>query len=140
MSRWISAVLALVVGFGIGFVVLKTERAQLGAGNQSVHVFEDPKDGDLPHVDPNEATIGLNDFVMWVSDNAKKDVMVEFEKEVFHGMTQVKNGRWQPKNCKGRNCGSGAVKAGPGKYKYWQILEDPGGANRKEKDGWIIIQ
>ena len=140
MSRWVSTVLALVVGFGIGWFVLKAKRAELGSGNQVVHVYEDPNDGNRPHVHPEEATISYGDFVFWVSDNAKKNVRVEFTDEVFYGMTQLQNHRWQPNNCKGPNCASGAVKAGAGRYKYWQILEDPGGANPKEKDGWIIIQ
>ena len=142
MSRWALAVISLVVGFGIGVLLFRAgkETKVPGRGSTVIYVYEDPKDHNLPHVSIEEAGISPADFVFWVAESSQKNVKVEFKDEVFNGMTQdPTNHRWIPE-CKGRNCSSGTVKAGKGRYKYWQVLEDPDGKNRKEKDGWIIIE
>lgn len=80
------------------------------------------------------------DIAFWASNGKNRNLKIEFEQEIFAGMT--KEGNRYRVNCAGRTCSSGEIREGTpyGSYKYWQILEDPNGENRDEKDGWIIIQ
>ena len=80
------------------------------------------------------------DLAFWASTEKNRHLKIEFEDQVFEGMTRVGN-RYRV-NCAGRTCSSGEIRpeTANGLYKYWQILEGPEGQNKDEKDGWIIIQ
>jgi hypothetical protein len=82
----------------------------------------------------------MGDIAFWASKEKNRYLKIEFEDEIFEGMTKVGN-RYRV-SCSGRTCFSGEIReATPyGLYKYWQILEGPEGQNRDEKDGRIIIQ
>ncbi len=82
------------------------------------------------------------EVLFWASKQKKRFLRIEFEKEVFDGMTHLANGRYALDDCKGRRCFSGDVKAGVagGEYKYWQALFDPDGSHEDLKDGWIVIE
>ena len=142
MSRWVLGVFALVIGFGIGWAVFRP-KPTAAAGSQLVYVYQPGDDENKdPDVDPEETTISTDDYVFWVQRGAKKkDVHIEFDKEVFDGMTAGGHG-WSISNCHGRNCVSGPTKGDKGRFKYFQIVHDPGNPSgkRKEKDGWIIIR
>jgi len=152
MNRWILAVLALVVGFGVGWSVFHAKQPFAAKGVGVVHhvkVFQkDDNDKADPEVEPVKVYMSRDDLVAWRHVGRKaKDVHIEFEKEVFSGMTQVGTApdiRWAISNCKGEGCLSFWPKVDPSdeEYKYWQILNDPVNPNSppKEKDGWIIIR
>ncbi len=92
----------------------------------------------------NYAKVALSkekgDIAFWASREKTRHLKIEFEQEIFEGMSHVGN-RYQVA-CSGRTCSSGEIRAATpeGPYKYWQILEGPEGQNKDEKDGWIIIQ
>ncbi len=82
----------------------------------------------------------MGDIAFWASKEKNRHLKIEFEDQIFEGMTPV--GSRYRVNCSGRTCFSGEIREGTseGLYKYWQILEGPEGQNKDEKDGWIIIQ
>jgi hypothetical protein len=82
----------------------------------------------------------MGDIAFWASKEKNRHLKIEFEDQIFEGMTPV--GSRYRVNCSGRTCFSGEIRESTqyGLYKYWQILEGPDGQNKDEKDGWIIIQ
>jgi len=150
MNRWFLGILALVIGFGVGWLVFhpKPQVASKGVVRH-IKVYQKNDDDTVdPDVDPPEQEMYTDDVAVWRHVGKKvKDVHIEFKEEVFYGMTQVGTApdiRWAIPNCSGEGCASLWPKVSPSdyKYKYWQILHDPGNpkGNRKEKDGWIIIR
>lgn len=86
---------------------------------------------------------GGGEVVVWVAKTKTDKVRIEFQNEIFEGMTQLPNGRWRPKDCGGaRVCYSGEIKDGTeysrDGYKYWQILIDSSNVEHSA-DGRIII-
>ena len=83
---------------------------------------------------------GKGDLAFWASTEKTRYLKIEFEDQIFEGMTPV--GSRYRVDCAGRTCSSGEIRAetANGLYKYWQILEGPEGQNKDEEDGWIIIQ
>ena len=82
----------------------------------------------------------MGDIAFWASKEKNRHLKIEFEDQIFEGMTPV--GSRYRVNCSGRTCFSGEIRESTpyGLYKYWQILEGPEGQNKDEKDGWIVIQ
>lgn len=80
------------------------------------------------------------DIAFWASREKTRHLKIEFEQEIFEGMSH--EGVRFRVSCAGRTCSSGEIRAATpeGAYKYWQILEGPEGQDKDEKDGWIIIQ
>jgi hypothetical protein len=151
MNRWVLAILALVIGFGVGWLAFrpkeeKPEPRMLAAGPQGIYVYQKNDDDDAePDVDVEQAYITTDDVVVWRQrGKKKKDLHIEFKEEAFSGMTKIstpQGDRWAITNCKAGGCVSGWPK-GTGDFKYWQRVNDPGNPNGhpKEKDGWIIIR
>ena len=85
-----------------------------------------------------------DEVTLWVAKKKTDRLRIEFEDEIFEGMTPQKNRRWVPAGGgTSRVCYSGEIKetitADPTKlYKYWQILIDKNN-NEREADGRIII-
>jgi len=150
MNRWVLAVLALVVGVGVGWGMFHAKQtAAAKATGHFVRVYQKNDDDNAkPDVDPEELEMSQDDVVVWRHLGKKpKDVHIEFKEEVFYGMTQVGTApdiRWAIPNCQGEGCASYRPKVDPSnyKYKYWQRVNDPGDpkGNPQEKDGWIIIR
>ncbi len=143
MSRGTSVLIAVLVSLFVGFLArqLIFPCPPPPASNGSVAVTVIDRNGSPPDVLPEKAKISTEDFVFWASNTKKKHIAIEFEEEVFVNMKKTGN-RWAVR-CDKRTCFSDEVKvpANPDKeYKYWQINFEPGHPeNRKEKDGWVII-
>jgi hypothetical protein len=140
MSKGITVILSLLVGFLVGWLLFRTPSIT-ARGNHVVSVYGDPGEDDAPSVSPNRLPIPKEDTVSWLASSPNKHTRIEFEEEVFQNMKHLPNGRYLPV-CKKRRCDSGTVKVLPDPnkpYKYWQILHNPDGTKEKSKDGWIII-
>jgi hypothetical protein len=130
----------LVLGFLAGWLV-NHQKSLAAKRTHVIAVFGFPDENGDPNVGPERATLHRDDGeqASWYSSSPKKRARIEFGKEVFEGMTQdTVSRRWRVP-CDNRQCDSGKIKIGYGEYEYWQILQDPDGNNRKEKDGWIIV-
>jgi hypothetical protein len=140
MSKGITVILSLLVGFLVGWLLFRTPSITAG-GNHLVAVYGDPGEDDAPSVRPDPLPMAKVDTVSWLASSPRKHARIEFEEEVFENMKHLPNGRYLPV-CKKRQCDSGAVKVQPDpqkKYKYWQFLHNPDGNGEKSRDGWIII-
>ncbi len=85
------------------------------------------------------------EVAFWVADERTKNLFIEFEKnEPFEGMTQTPDGKRWRVHCEDWTCFSGDIQPkaeGHGKkYKYWQVLENKDGSDKKEVDAWIVIK
>jgi hypothetical protein len=141
-SLLLVALVALIVGALIGWLAKpkpEPEKQLLG--------------GDLIKVDKNgkvnKEKVELNkdekEVAFWVADERTKNLFIEFEKnEPFEGMTQTPDGKRWRVHCEDWDCFSGDIRQdaeGHGKkYKYWQVLENKDGSDKKEVDAWIVIK
>ena len=136
------ALVALVVGTLIGWLLRsKPEPPKPMAGGHIIKVDREAR--------VNKEQVELNkdekDVAFWVEDDHDKNLYIEFnENAPFEGMTPTPDGRRWRVLCSGFTCFSGEIRKdaeGRGKrYKYWQVVENKDGSEKKEVDAWIVIK
>jgi hypothetical protein len=135
------ALIALLVGALIGWLIRSAREREKRSflGDAVVRV---DRNG---NVDQPEVTLDRTkgEIVFWVCEDRTKNLFIEFEKNSpFEGM--VPNGKRWRVHCDKWTCFSrdihSSAEGGGKRYKYWQVVESPGGTDKKEVDGWIRIQ
>ncbi len=138
-TRWVSILIALLIGVGLGWLLCSRPAARPVYGSNSILVGPTAKQLTIPTL---EISIKNHDVVWWNSRDPGKDLLIEFEEQAFEDPKQGKYGNFRVK-CQGPSCFSGPIwaNAEPKKYKYWQVLVDPSDPTNEDKeDGWIVIQ
>jgi len=144
-SRCLSGLAFLAIGCAIGCTkkeaAVSPELHPIPKGIFAIVVGPQPDQLNYPKV---QISKGDGEVAFWVARKKTDKLRIEFDDEVFEGMTKLGNGKFAPKDCgESRACYSGNIreatlpKPDPG-YKYGQILIDE---NRQERsaDGMIII-
>jgi hypothetical protein len=151
----ITGVLALFIGFLVGRAVSPHQppgppptvtplpEPCSAKGNHTVTVG--PKASDLNGDDCLK--LKKDQLLTWVAKDPKRMLTIEFEDQIFDGMTpghNVNGKQLYVVDCRNRHCFSRSVKSDVpedgAKHKYWQFLsDDPGGGNPDQADGWIVI-
>ena len=142
-SRYLTGLALLIVGCAVG-----CGRKNAGEPTDADHTYKKgiraivvgPKPDQLNY--PNVQIAKSDDEVaFWIAKKKTDNLRIEFDAEIFEGMTQV-NGKWVPKDCgTSRICYSGNIKdsvvPSDHEYKYGQVLIDKDGEH--SADGHMII-
>lgn len=139
-TRWLTHTSVLAVGVVLGFLLRFLLPAGPVSGSNSILVGPAAKHLTIPELELSKSD---HDVVWWNARNPRKSLWIEFEEEIFEGMTPGKFGKFRVQ-CNGANCFSGPIREGAPekkKYKYWQVLVAPENPDNPDKeDGWIVIQ
>ncbi len=144
-SRYLPWLALLAIGCAIGCATKQTGGSpETDAVKKGiVAILVGPKACDLkyPKVQISKAD---GEVAIWVAKKKTDKVRIEFEKEIFEGMTpSPEGGRWVPKDCGTRICYSGEIKettipSPTVDYKYWQVLIHADGTEEL-CDGHMIV-
>jgi hypothetical protein len=145
-SRCLSGLAFLAIGCAIGCTkkeaAVSPELHPIPKGIFAIIVG--PKPDDLSHKKVQISKLDA-EVVFWVAKKKTDTLRIEFEEELFEGMTeQQSNGRWVPKDCgMSRACYSGDIKdttipSPTVEHVYWQVLTDRN-SQEHPADGMIII-
>ena len=142
-SRYLTVLAMLAIGCAFG--CKKNDGGSMGTdrikkGISAVVVGPKACDLNYPKVQISKTD---NEVTIWVAKKKTDKLRIEFDAEIFDGMTNV-DGKWIPKDCgTSRICYSGSIKdsvvPSDHEYKYGQTFLDENGSVLETCDGRMII-
>ena len=141
-SRYLTSLALLVIGCSVGCGTKNTGESMGGIKKGISAIVVGPKACDLnyPKVQISKSD---SEVAIWVAKKKSSKLRIEFDDEVFEGMTKNAEGKWIPKDCgTSRICYSGNINANVApsnhEYKYGQVLIDEND-HEDPCDGRMII-